>query len=110
MAAFSSVKDLFDNIQTRFRPEKAQGDKAVLAFELSGQDSGSFWMKIDNGTLEVGEGTPPAEADLILKAAGEDFVRIMNGEMNPMMAFMQGKVKAERNMGMAMKLMGWFGM
>jgi putative sterol carrier protein len=103
MAAFSSVKDLFDNIQTRFRPEKAQGDKAVLAFELSGQDSGSFWMKIDNGT-------PPAEADLILKAAGEDFVRIMNGEMNPMMAFMQGKVKAERNMGMAMKLMGWFGM
>lgn len=109
MATNDSVQDLFQKLKEQFRSEKAQGDKAVLAFQLSGADSGAYWMKIDNGTLEVGEGTPPAEPDLILKAAGDDFVKIMNGEMNPMTAFMSGKVKAERNMGMAMKLMAWFG-
>lgn len=110
MATNDSVQELFQKLQEQFRPEKAQGDKAVLAFQLTGADAGSYWMKIDNGKLDVGEGTPPAEPDLILKAAADDFVKIMNGEMNPMTAFMSGKVKAERNMGMAMKLMAWFGM
>lgn len=110
MAGESDMETLFGRMKTSFRPEKAMSDKATLAFVLSGDNGGSYWIKVDTGKLETGEGAPPAEPDLILRANTDDFVRIMNGEMNPMTAFMQGKVKAERNMGIAMKLMTWFGM
>ncbi|MBE2192792.1 MAG: SCP2 sterol-binding domain-containing protein [Anaerolinea sp.] len=105
--AFTNAEDLFARIGELFRADKAQDDKALLAFNLSGKN---FWMKVDKGTLESGSGDAPGEPDLILKAAAEDFVKIMNREMNPMTAFMSGKVKAERNMGLAIKLMGWFGL
>ncbi len=107
---FTSITDMFDKLQERFNPDKARGDKALIAFELGGEGGGSFWLQVNDGTLNVGEGTPPTEADAILRAEAADLMKIMGGELNPMMAFMSGKVKVERNMGMVMKLMGWFGM
>ncbi len=107
---YATLDEMFKKLPERFNSAKAKGDKATLAFEMSGNDNGAYWMKVNEGTLETGQGAAPSEPDLIIKAAGEDFLKIMNGEMNPMTAFMSGKVKAERNMGLAMKLMGWFGM
>ncbi len=110
MAENTSVNELFEKLSSRFKPEKAQNDKALLAFELSGDNAGTYWMRVTNGTLETGQGEPPGQADLILRASADDFIRIMNGQLNPMAAFMSGKVKAERNMSIAMKLMAWFGL
>lgn len=107
---FSSVTDMFDKLRERFQPEKARGDNGLIAFELSGEGGGNFWLQVSEGALNMGEGAPPAEADAILRAEAADLMKIMGGELNPMMAFMAGKVKVERNMGMVMKLMGWFGM
>jgi len=107
---YATLKDMFQKLPERFNSAKAKGDKAVLSFDLSGANGGLYWLKVNEGKMEAGEGAAPSEPDLIIKAAGEDFLKIMNGEMNPMTAFMSGKVKAERNMGLAMKLMGWFGM
>lgn len=110
MTSFTNVADMFNRLSEAFRADKAKGDKALLAFELGGEGGGSFWMQVVDGNLTTGAGAAPGEPDLILRASAEDFLKIMNREMNPMTAFMSGKVKAERNMGMAMKLMAWFGM
>lgn len=110
MAQYANLAEMFEHLRERFNAEKAKGDKALLAFELSGENGGSYWLKVVDGNLEVGSGAPAGEPDLIIRASGDDFLRIMNGELNPMTAFMTGKVKAERQMGLAMKLMGWFGM
>jgi putative sterol carrier protein len=106
----TNVAALFDQLKDQFKADKAKSDKAVMAFELSGDGGGTYWLKVDNGTLDVGQGEPPAAADLTLKATAGDFVAIMSKQMNPMTAFMSGKVKAVGNMGLAMKLMGWFGL
>jgi putative sterol carrier protein len=110
MPQFTSAAELVEMLPQAFNADKARGDKAVLAFQLSGDNGGHFWLRINDGTLETGHGEPPAEADLIIRASAADFLAIMNREMNPMTAFMAGKIKAERNMGLAMKLMSWFGM
>jgi putative sterol carrier protein len=107
---FSSVTEMFEKLRERFIPEKARGDNGLIAFELSGEGGGNFWLQVSDGALNMGAGTPPAEADAILRAEATDLMKIMSGELNPMMAFMSGKVKVDRNMGMVMKLMGWFGM
>ncbi|GAB4556140.1 MAG: SCP2 sterol-binding domain-containing protein [Anaerolineae bacterium] len=106
----TTVADLFNGMRDRFQADKAKGDKATLAFELAGEGGGTYWLHVNDGQLEIGQGAPPSEADAIVRADGGDFVQIMTGQLNPMMAFMSGKVKVERNMGMVMKLMGWFGM
>ena len=44
------------------------------------------------------------EAECTLNISLEDFVALRNGELNPMMAFMSGKISLDGDMGIAMKL------
>lgn len=58
-----------------------------------------------DGTGEKNEVTnEDAEADCVISASEETFEKMKNGDLNPMMAVMGGKVKIEGNMGLAMKL------
>ncbi len=108
MATATSAQHVFDNICERFRADKALSDKATFQFDLSGDNGGKFYTVIDNGTCTAGEGAAPGAADMTLVAAGEDFVKLVNGELNAMTAFMQGKIKVQGNMGLALKMQSWF--
>lgn len=44
------------------------------------------------------------EADCTISTDEETFLALKNGELNPMMAVMSGKVKIKGDMGLAMKL------
>jgi len=43
-------------------------------------------------------------ADCTISTSIENMIKLKNGELNPMMAVMTGKVKIEGDMGLAMKL------
>ena len=64
---------------------------------------GNTGVKLSNGSAESGEGTV-ADANTIVKAAADDFSAVINGDLNPMQAFMSGKIKIQGDMGLAMKL------
>jgi len=108
MADLTSIPAIFENICTVFQPEKAQGEKALFQFDLSGDNGGKYWVSIDNGTCQSGVGEAPSTPDMTLLASGDDWLGVSNGTLNPMTAFMQGKVKVQGNMGMALKLQSWF--
>ncbi|ACT60659.1 SCP2 sterol-binding domain-containing protein [Hirschia baltica] len=48
------------------------------------------------------------EADATISVDFEDFKKLAQGQMDPMMAFMQGKLKVAGDMSVAMKLQGLF--
>ncbi|ANK82145.1 MAG: sterol-binding protein [Rhizobiales bacterium NRL2] len=65
----------------------------------------------DDGVIYVdGESTPNTvsnedkEADCTMKISKENFLKMVNGELDGTTAFMMGKLKIEGNMGVAMKL------
>ena len=110
MANATSVKEIFDNLCSRFQADKAGSDSAMFRFDLSGDDGGQYWAHINKGTCNSGAGEPPGIPDITVLSSSTDFVRLVNGEIQPMMAFMQGKLKVQGNMSVALKMITWFDM
>ncbi|MFN8300550.1 MAG: acyl-CoA dehydrogenase family protein [Chitinophagales bacterium] len=50
--------------------------------------------------------TEDKEADCVIGVAQDDLLGMMSGSLNPMTAFMSGKIKVKGDMGVAMKLQG----
>ncbi|MGH1433158.1 MAG: SCP2 sterol-binding domain-containing protein [Lewinella sp.] len=75
-------------------------------------------LKIDFGEHQVHvDGTgdqnvvtaSDADADCVIIITTENFMKLVKGELNPMMAVMTGKVKIKGDMGVAMKLQSLVG-
>jgi putative sterol carrier protein len=109
MPQANSIQEIFDNLGEEFRPDKAEGVDAVFQFVLTGDGGGEYWVKVVDQQCEVHEGEHDAPT-MILTATANDYLAVINGEINPMAAFMQGKIKVKGDMGLALKLQAMFGL
>jgi putative sterol carrier protein len=98
-----SVKQLFADLPSRFDPEAARGLYAIMQFNLSGESGGHYHAIIQDGTIQVAEGTHPSP-HMTLSMTGEDYVELATGKLNAQMAFMTGKLRIAGDMGLAVKL------
>lgn len=105
----NSLSEAFDVMTERFNPEAAAGLDAIFQFDISGDNGGQYWLKVVDQTVDVNEGTHDSPTITII-ATDENYLKMLNGEMAPMSAFMQGKVKVKGNMSYAMKLQSIFGL
>src|SRR6266540_1143530 len=88
--------------------EKAGSTKATILFDLSGDQGGKWWVKINEGKAESGKGDPPENPNVTLLADAGDWVKIMTGKMDPTSSFMSGKLKIKGDMGLAIKMQTLF--
>ncbi len=85
-------------------------DAAVVALneKLGGFADGTAKFVIkDEGAIMVDAGGARAgddEADVTLTASRETFEGLLDGSVNPTMAYMTGKLAVDGNIGLAMKL------
>lgn len=103
MATQQEMAQIFNEMAERFDPSKAEGVNATFQFDLSGDNGGQYWVKLSNGSAKSGEGRVE-NANTTVKAAADDFAAVVNGDINPMQAFMSGKIKIQGDMALAMKL------
>jgi putative sterol carrier protein len=89
-------------------PEKAGTTKAMIQFDLSGDQGGKWWIKIHDGKAESGKGEAPEPATLTLMADAGDYVKVATGKMDGTSAFMSGKLKIKGDMGLAIKMPSLF--
>jgi putative sterol carrier protein len=99
----SSVRDLFAEIPSQFDPAAWGQEDAVLQFNISGDGGGSWIAEIVSGALTISEGQA-AKPSMTMTCASQDMLAIVNGELSAVSAFMQGRVKIDGNMALAMKL------
>ena len=84
--------DFFETQYMRFIPEKAQGVDAYIWYEISGDNGGSWTVKIHDGDCEVKEG-PDATAKSHVRMSSKTYVKIAMGKLDGRVAFMLGKIR-----------------
>jgi len=87
-------KDFFETQHMRFIPEKAQGVAAYIWYELSGDEGGSWTVRIHDGICEVKEGSD-ATAKSHVRMSAKTYLKIAMGKLDSRVAFMLGKVKVK---------------
>ena len=89
-----TVAKIFDKICGAFQADKAAGVDVIFQFDISGDGGGSWHVMVKEGTCEVAEGSH-ASPTTTIKMAGDDFVKLITGELNAMSAFTSGKLRIE---------------
>lgn len=101
MAIAEWVETLRANIAQH--PDKVAGIEGTFQFILTGEEGGAFYARAAGGQVEVAEGQAPDPSVTITMSAG-DFADLMAGRLNPMTAFMSGRLKLQGDIGLALRL------
>lgn len=78
--------------------------KAIFRFKIKEQGETHVWTIDLKSSGSVTRGPSDTKADTTITIAEEDFLNLVAGSLNPMQAFMQGKLKIAGNMMLAQKL------
>lgn len=100
-----SIKMVFQVIDAVLKssPAKLQGYEGVYQFNITGEDSGTYQIIVDEHGGKAIEGTE-ADAECTLGLNAEDYKDLVRGELNPTEAFMSGKLQLDGDIGLALKL------
>jgi len=96
----STVADIIKTMQSKFNASAAAGLDLVFQFNIDGEN---YALAIKDGTCDVQKGDNP-NANVTLIMDSETLEGITSGETDGMQAFMGGKLRAEGDMMLAMKL------
>ena len=108
MPRYSSIDEVIASYPDRFRPEKAKGVDDTVQMHLTGEGGGDYVLHVHDQQVDIREGTAD-DPTLTLNAAADTWLAVENGQTNPMMALMQGKVKLKGSVPFATKFLGMFG-
>ncbi len=80
--------------------DRLRGNDAVLKLTLS--DAGSHRLVLRDGLVTVHEGDGPADTTVIVSSA--DVPGLLQGSLNPLMAYMTGRVKVQGDISLLIRL------
>lgn len=99
--------DYFSTLPSRFVPSAAVGLDAVFQWELSGEGGGTWHAVVRDGTLDVQAG-PHEHPGVTLALSAGDYVEMVNGRLNGMVAFTSGRARMAGDMKLAMRMKDLF--
>jgi putative sterol carrier protein len=104
----STPAEIFAQMPARTDASKLAGVNSTVVFDLSGDNGGQWTLNVADGAMKVNDGADPS-APATIKMTAADYVAMMSGNLNPMMAFMSGKIKVEGDLNTVMKLQSIMG-
>lgn len=107
MQKATSIEQLITDMPKRWLPDKAAGIHATIQLDLSGDQLRQTRFIISDGTLEIQPG-PADHPNLTLTASAADYLAMSNGDLDAVKAYMQGKLKAKGDLGLALKFQSMF--
>jgi putative sterol carrier protein len=107
MPTFTTVAEAFEALADKAASQNLAGADAVILFDLAGEGGGQWTATSVDGKLSLSEGAP-ISPQVTIKFSAEDFLALVNGELNPISAFMQGRIRIQGDMSVAMRLQSLF--
>jgi putative sterol carrier protein len=98
---------VFQQMPSALDSSRAGSTNATIQFDLTGENGGKWWVKIQNGTAESGKGEAE-NPNLTVTMDAKDYVKMSLGQLDGTAAFMQGKLKIKGDMGLAIKMQSLF--
>lgn len=102
-----NLQSLIRQAENAFQPEKAAGIDATVFIHVTGSQGGDWVVRIKDQKLSIENGSTP-NPTIAISADTEDISALISGKLNPMQAYMQGKVQIKGNMGLALRLVNLF--
>lgn len=102
-----TIQGFFDGLEGKLTPEKIAGMAATFQFVAEGEGGGEWNVVIADGQGAISQGTAE-NPTIVLTASSEDWLALMNGELNGQTAFLTGKLKIQGDVTLAMKLESLF--
>ncbi|CAO3421652.1 SCP2 sterol-binding domain-containing protein [Azospirillum doebereinerae] len=93
------VDDILREMRTRATTLRSLNASVRFVLGKDGQV-----IRVDARANPVDISQDDAESDCTIRISPENLVKLMDGRLNPMLAFTMGKLKVEGSMGIAMKL------
>lgn len=102
-----TASEFIHRLPSKAKPETLDGVETNFFFDLSGEGGGQYTVIAKDGQLEVLDGKQ-GDTKCTVTAKADNFMKVIRGDTNPMMAVMTGKVKIS-NTGELMKYAKLFG-
>lgn len=106
-AQLTNVAEIKKEMPGRFNPAASKGVNATYQFDLTGDGGETFHVNVNDGSCAVCDGAAGA-ANITITMTAADYVDMINGKLNPQMAFMGGKLKIKGDMSLALKMQQLF--
>lgn len=96
------------NLPKAVKPEWLNGVETNFHFDISGNTGGQYSIIVKDNEMNVHDGFV-GDPSCKIAASDENFLKLLKGDLNPMMAVFSGKVKVS-NPGEIMKYAKLFGL
>jgi len=103
-----TLPEIMARVPRAFVPDKAGTASAVIHFKFTGAEPGEWNATIRDGKCDVAQGIPRQRPTITLTADSADFMRVVTGDLDPTAAFMDGRIKLQGDVELALKLVPMF--
>ncbi len=103
----TTINNLVDLLVRSFLPERANGTDATVQVHLNGPQGGDWAVRIQGGTCKA-EQAVLENANVRIEADAQDVIDIYDGKLDPMKAFMLGRLKLSGDKALALKMITLF--
>lgn len=87
-----NAKDFLLELPSNVNTAVIEGHNTVFHFVLAGDEPSEVTMKIEDGVITSLEGLHH-EPKCVVRATGTNLMKLVNKDLNPMMAILTGKLK-----------------
>ncbi len=103
-----TTRELLYGLSAKVSPSALEGLETVFHFDISGDTGGQYTITVADGNMKTEDGLI-GDPKCVVRASDENFINLVKGDLNPMMAVLTGKVKIS-NQGEMMKYARIFGL